>query len=223
MIQHVFERTSLASTIDQVVVATDDSRIFDAVESFGGHVVMTNENHPTGTDRLAEAASKLDADIVVNVQGDEPMIDPRMIDQAVAPLREDASLPMGTLKTAIQDSADFVNPNVVKVVTDLSGCALYFSRAQIPFPRDFEGELAENFDSLKVYKHIGLYVYRRDFLLRYPTLPVTPLEKLESLEQLRALEHGYRIKVVETDLVSHGVDTPEDLDRVIRELNGTST
>ena len=217
MVQHVFERTQKAQLVDHVVVATDDQRIFDTVESFGGTAIMTGGHHQTGTDRLAEAAEKLGADLIVNVQGDEPLIDPKMIDQAVQPMRDDESLPMGTLKTRIDEPSDLVNPNVVKVVTDLSGCALYFSRSHIPYPRDLDGSPGVN-HLQHAYRHIGLYVYRRDFLLKYPALPATPLEKLESLEQLRALEHGYRIRVVETALSSHGVDTSEDLDRVKKTL-----
>ncbi|PLY04159.1 MAG: 3-deoxy-manno-octulosonate cytidylyltransferase [Desulfuromonas sp.] len=221
MIYHVYERTMRASSVGRVIVATDDQRIFSAVEAFGGEAVMTRDDHPTGTDRLAEVAAGLDADLVVNVQGDEPLIDPRMIDQAVAPLIADSSLSMGTLKTAIGDVDEFLNPNVVKVVTELNGCARYFSRAPIPFSRDFAQNLRENFSQVAAYKHVGLYVYQRDFLLCYPTLPETPLEKLECLEQLRALEHGYRIHVEETTLVSHGVDTPEDLARVVALLGET--
>ena len=214
MIQWVFERTAQAQGIDRVVVATDDERIAAAVKAFGGEVAMTRSDHPTGTDRLAEVAGRVETDLVVNVQGDEPLIDPRMIEAAVAPLRDDASIPMGTLKSRIGSLEDYLNPNVVKVVTDRQGNALYFSRAPIPHPRDFSGRLAERFAELVAYKHIGLYVYRKDFLLSYPSLPPTPLERLEQLEQLRALEHGYRLRVVETDLVSVGVDTPGDLDQV---------
>ena len=214
MIQWVYERTAQAKGIDRVIVATDDERIARVVSGFGGEVAMTRSDHQTGTDRLAEVAGRIDADLVVNVQGDEPLIDPRMLEMAVAPLRDDPSIPMGTLKSRIDSLAEYLTPNVVKVVTDRAGFALYFSRAPIPHPRDFFAQLAERFGELSAYKHIGLYVYRREFLLAYPTLPSTPLERQEQLEQLRALEHGYRLRVVETDLVSVGVDTPEDLDRV---------
>jgi len=214
MIQHVYERTRMATLVDRVIVATDDQRIHAAVTAFGGEVVMTRTDHPTGTDRLAEVAEQLSSALIVNVQGDEPLIDPRMIDQAVGPLLEDVSIPMGTLMSPITSLAEFQNPNVVKVVTDRNGFALYFSRAPIPYPRDFAADLAEHLQRLKPRKHVGLYVYRRDFLLAYPTLPVTPLETLECLEQLRALENGYSIRVVETTLGSHGVDTPEDLEAV---------
>ncbi len=218
MIQWVYERTAGSSLVDRVIVATDDERIFRAVKAFGGEVQMTGADHPTGTDRLAEVAARVETEIVVNVQGDEPLIDPRMIDLAVEPLTADPSIPMGTLKTPIASAEEFLNPNVVKVVTDRQGFALYFSRAPIPYPRDFAGSLKDLFQDLSAFKHIGLYVYRRDFLLAYPKLPATPLENLEKLEQLRALEHGHKIRVVETTLSSLGVDTPEDLERVREQL-----
>ena len=215
MIQHVCQRVSQAKTVDRVLVATDDLRIADAVRAFGGEVVLTRDDHPTGTDRLAEVAAQLDVDLVVNVQGDEPLIDPRMVDQAVAPLLADATIKMGTLASRIDRVDDFYNPNVVKLVKDARGLALYFSRAPIPWPRDLSRQqLAESLDQLALFRHIGLYVYRRDFLLEYPHLPKTPLEALESLEQLRALEHGVKLHVAETEYVSHGVDTPADLERV---------
>lgn len=214
MIQWVYERTLASSRVDRVIVATDDERILNVVRDFGGEVQMTRSDHPTGTDRLAEVAERIDTDIVVNVQGDEPLIDPRMIDLAVAPLVADAAIPMGTLMTPIASVEEFLNPNVVKVVADAQGFALYFSRAPIPHPRDFGSNLASQFHELKVYKHIGLYVYRKKFLLDYPKMAATPLENTEKLEQLRALEMGYRIRVVETDLISQGVDTPADLESV---------
>lgn len=214
MIQWVYERSSGCDLVDRVVVATDDRRIADAVSGFGGESVMTRADHPTGTDRLAEVARQLEDDLVVNVQGDEPLIDPAMIEAAVAPLLADPSIPMGTLKTPLASLDEYRNPNVVKVVTDLQGFALYFSRAPIPFPRDFAADIDTRWEELATAKHIGLYVYRRDFLLEYPGLPVTPLEKQESLEQLRALEHGFRIRVAQTQLAGQGVDTPEDLERV---------
>lgn len=214
MIQRVYERVTQARGIDRVIVATDDQRIFNVVRAFGGEVEMTREDHPTGTDRLAEVAARIDADLVVNVQGDEPLIDPRMIEAAVEPLRQDPGILMGTLMTPIASVDEFLNPNVVKVVTDREGFALYFSRAPIPHPRDFSSDLELHLSALAPRKHVGLYVYRRDFLLRYPRLPATPLENLEKLEQLRALEHGFRIRVVETALTSLGVDTPADLERV---------
>ncbi len=214
MIQWVYERTARCSAVDRVIVATDDERIFRTVEAFGGQVQMTRPEHPTGTDRLAEIAARIETDLVVNVQGDEPLIDPHMIEQAVAPLLLDPNIPMGTLMAPIDSAADFLNPNVVKVVTDKQGFALYFSRSPIPHPRDLQIDSAICGNELSAFRHIGLYVYRRDFLLGFPALPATPLEGVEKLEQLRALEHGFRIRVATTTLVSHGVDTPQDLDRV---------
>lgn len=213
MIERVYERVGSSATINRVIVATDDQRIYQAVTAFGGEAWMTREDHASGTDRLAEVAGQLEADLVVNVQGDEPLIAPAMIDAAVAPLRDDPSIPMGTLKSAISDWQEFRDPNVVKVVTDHAGYALYFSRSPIPFPRD-EWSTAASMAHLGAFKHIGLYVYRRDFLLRFASMPQSPLEQLEKLEQLRALEQGYRIRVVETDQTCIGVDAPEDVRRV---------
>lgn len=218
MIQWVYERTLQAKSLDRVIVATDDERIRDAVLAFGGRVEMTRSDHPTGTDRLAEVAARIDTDLVVNVQGDEPLICPEMIDQAVAPLRCDASIVMGTLKTAVQTVQEYLNPNVVKVVCDAKGFALYFSRSPVPHPRDMTGDLEDRLAEIQAFKHVGLYVYRKEFLLAYPALEPTPLENLEKLEQLRALEHGFRIRVVETHLTSLGVDTHEDLQRVRAEM-----
>jgi 3-deoxy-manno-octulosonate cytidylyltransferase (CMP-KDO synthetase) len=221
MIQWVCEGVQRCPLIDRVLVATDDQRIAAAVSAFGGTAVMTRADHPTGTDRLAEVASGLASDLVVNVQGDEPLIDPAMIETAVQPLLDNPSLPMGTLKTPLTSLEEFRNPNVVKVVTDQQGLALYFSRAPIPYLRDFIDELDSRWGELATAKHVGLYVYRRDFLLRFPTLAPTPLEQQEKLEQLRALEHGYRIQVATTPLGVQGVDTPQDLERV-RQLLGCS-
>jgi 3-deoxy-manno-octulosonate cytidylyltransferase (CMP-KDO synthetase) len=186
-----------------VVIATDDERIRAAAEGFSARVVMTRADHASGTDRVAEAASASQAQIIVNVQGDEPMIDPAAIDAAILGLLDDdmGVVPMGTIKKRIERTADIQDPNVVKVVTDAQGNALYFSRSPIPFARDQQNAY---------FKHIGLYVYRRDFLLSYPDLPVGPLERAERLEQLRALENGFKIRVVETEYESLGVDTPED-------------
>jgi 3-deoxy-manno-octulosonate cytidylyltransferase (CMP-KDO synthetase) len=214
MIQWVYERTHQSSGVHRVVVATDDERIAAAVTAFGGEVQLTRADHPTGTDRLAEVAARIETDLIVNVQGDEPLIDPRMIDQAVNAVRRNPGVVMGTLKTPIASVEEYLNPNVVKVVTDRQGFALYFSRAPIPYPRDLADDLEANFSRIEAFKHIGLYVYRKDFLLTYPRLSPTPLEQLEKLEQLRALEHGFRIKVAATELTSQGVDTPEDLERV---------
>lgn len=210
MIWHVYERSLQAELVDDVIVATDNPRIWEVVRDFGGAVVMTSEKHQCGTDRIAEVAEKIDADIIVNVQGDEPLIDPRAIDQAVHPLVEDKSLKMCTLMKQITDLKEFRDPNVVKVVTDRGGYAVYFSRAQIPYPRDPA--------HFQAYKHVGVYVYRKGFLLELAGMDQTPLEMTESLEQLRALENNIRIKVVETPYDSFSVDTPEDLD-VVRKLH----
>ncbi len=214
MIQRVYERTCQATLVNRVIVATDDERIAANVRAFGGELCMTSAQHETGTDRLAEVAAGLDCDLVVNVQGDEPLINPAMIDLAVAPLIADERIAMGTLMVAIDDVEEFLNPNVVKVVTDMSGSALYFSRSPIPCSRDMLPLSIEHPMPCVAHKHIGLYVYRREFLLGYSALVVTPLEKLEKLEQLRALEHGYKIQVVETMQPSLGVDTPADLEKV---------
>jgi 3-deoxy-manno-octulosonate cytidylyltransferase (CMP-KDO synthetase) len=221
MIQWVYERTQRSRLVDRVVVATDDERILQAITTFGGEVVMTSPEHPTGTDRVAEVANKLDCDIVVNVQGDEPLIHPEMVDQAISPLLDDPSIPMGTLCKEIDTSEEAFDPNVVKVVFDGNGFALYFSRAPIPWDRDhWSGK--NSFTGLAlarpIYKHIGLYVYRRDFLLHYAKMPQTPLEASEKLEQLRALESGYRIKTVVTEHESFGVDIPEDLGKILQRL-----
>ena len=208
MIQRVYERTRHADGIDRVLVATDDQRIEAAVKRFGGDVAMTSAAHRTGTDRIAEVARRLDdADIVVNVQGDLPLLDPAMVAAAVAPVRADTGLPMATVKTAIHSDEEVRNPNVVKVVTDRDDFALYFSRSPLPYWRDGAS------GTVVAHKHIGLYVYRRDFLLTFARLAPTPLEQAEQLEQLRALEWGFRIKVVEVAAASIEVDTPRDLER----------
>jgi len=209
MIQHVYERACRAASLSAVLVATDDARIFDAVVSFGGKAVMTDAGHPTGTDRLAEVAGGLSTiDIIVNIQGDEPLIMPETIDAVTAPLIADAGIPMSSVMSPLPDADRAGDANIVKVVTDLQGFALYFSRAPIPYPR--EGVAGAG----PWKKHVGLYAYRREFLLAFTRLTPTPLEQLEKLEQLRALEHGYRIRMVErADDGSIGVDTPEDLER----------
>jgi len=245
MIEHVYRRTAAARGVDAVVVATDDERIASAVRAFGGIAMLTGSAHRTGTDRIAEVAANLSCEIVVNVQGDEPLVEPEMIDAIIAPLAADPMLEMSTVCVAITDRSEYANPNVVKVVKDRAGRALYFSRAPIPHfrggppeggpydrnvpegdPYDRGGgppeggpyDLAVGAGFSRPYKHLGLYGYRRTFLLKFATLPQTPLEQAESLEQLRALEHGYRIHTVETKYDSIGVDTPEDLERVRRQL-----
>jgi 3-deoxy-manno-octulosonate cytidylyltransferase (CMP-KDO synthetase) len=218
MLQHVYERAGMARYLTSVVIATDDDRIYAAARGFGAAVRMTRTDHPSGTDRVAEVASAETAGLVVNIQGDEPLIDPAAIDAAIMPLAEDPSLRMGTLKKLIEDPGEVGDPNVVKVITDRAGNAIYFSRSTIPWvaPGGSERATAPLPRGCPIYKHLGLYVYRRDFLLSYPELPVGPLEKAERLEQLRALENGFSIRVVETEYESMGVDTPADLERVRR-------
>ena len=208
MVQHVYERACMARYLTDVLVATDDDRIASAVRRFGGQVRMTRSDHPSGTDRLAEIASAERCELYVNIQGDEPLIDPEAIDAAILSVLGSEQIVMGTLAKRITDPTDILNPNVVKVVKNLLGDAVYFSRCPIPYERDGRSGLP------LYYKHIGLHVYRGDFLVQYPDLTVGPLERAESLEQLRAIENGYRIRVVETDYESLGVDTPEDLERV---------
>ena len=216
MIEHVYRRAASAPGVDAVVVATDDARIALTVEGFGGIVRMTRSIHRTGTDRIAEVASELECEIVLNVQGDLPVIEPDMIAQVLQPFETDPAARMSTLRRLITDPADYSNPNVVKVVVTQQGQALYFSRAPVPFTRGSIFEAAGL--GLPAYKHIGLYAYRRDFLLTLASLPQTPLEVAESLEQLRVLENGFRIHTVETQFESIEVDTPEDLERVRRQF-----
>ena len=214
MIEHVYRRAEAARSVSAVIVATDDERIVRAVASFGGVARMTSGAHQSGTDRLAEVAAGLSCDVVVNVQGDEPLLAPEMIDEAVTPFAGDPALMMSTLRRRIDDASDIRNPNVTKVVTDRDGYALYFSRAPIPFVR-------EGCPPAPAWRHVGLYAYRRECLLRLASLPPAALERSEALEQLRALDYGIRIKVMETAHDSIGVDTPEDLERV-RGLIGTA-
>jgi 3-deoxy-manno-octulosonate cytidylyltransferase (CMP-KDO synthetase) len=212
MIEHVYNRAKRAKTVSRVIVATDDLRIATAVIEFGGEVKLTRADHASGTDRLAEVAAKLDCDVVVNVQGDLPLVDPGAIDEAVAPFANQPSVLITTLYRRITDAAELKNPNIVKVAIDRGGFALYFSRAPIPYVRDPRGGWPP------MYRHIGLYAYRRSALLVMAALEPTPLERAEALEQLRALEHGIRIKTVETAFDSVEVDTPEDLEHVRRLL-----
>jgi 3-deoxy-manno-octulosonate cytidylyltransferase (CMP-KDO synthetase) len=209
MIEHVYARAAAAAGVDAVIVATDDSRIEQAVRAFGGIARMTSRDHRTGLDRVAEVAADLECEIIVNVQGDEPLIEPAAIAEVIAPFARDPAVQMTTLRRQISDPAEIDNPHVVKVVVDRRDRAMYFSRSAIPFVRDARQP---------VFKHIGLYGYRRAFVQTLAALPQTPLELAESLEQLRALEHGFGIFAVETDYDSIGVDTPEDLERVRRQL-----
>ncbi len=216
MIEHVYRRAAAARSIASVIVATDDERIHRAVQAFGGLSSMTSASHQSGTDRIAEIASGLTAPLVVNVQGDEPLIEPAMIDEAVAPFSTDTSLMMSTLRRRIDDEAERQNPHVTKVVVDQDDFALYFSRAPIPFVRPGS-------PAAPAWRHVGLYVYRRECLMELAGLPPTAMERSEALEQLRALEHGIRIKVVETRFDSVGVDTAEDLARVRASVGNDST
>ena len=207
MIQHVYERACHAVLPQEVVVATDSKIVADAVKEFGGKVMMTSPDHPSGTDRLAEVAlSYPDIDVIVNVQGDEPMIPPEVIDRLAQAFADDKDLNMATLKTLMGEE-DYNNPNAVKVVTDQNGYALYFSRSLLPYPRNRKADF-------KVYKHVGIYAYRRSFLLSYAAYEPTPLEQIEGLEQLRVLENGQRIKVLESKFQGIGIDTQEDLDAI---------
>jgi 3-deoxy-manno-octulosonate cytidylyltransferase (CMP-KDO synthetase) len=215
MIEHVYRRAAAAPSVASVVVATDDERIFRAVEAFGGNVRMTSAAYVSGTDRVAEVVEGLDCDLVVNVQGDEPLLDPAMIEEVVAMMLADASVGMGTLRRRMEHSAEQLDPNVVKVVVDRAGFALYFSRAPIPFARGC-GSGVPSRPAAGTFRHVGLYAYRRELLLELARLSPTPLELAESLEQLRALEYGYRIRTVETIHGSVAVDTPEDLELVRR-------
>lgn len=210
MIQHVYEKCLTSELLDEVMVATDDRRIFNAVLNFGGNVVMTSKKHKSGTDRIAEAVKNIKCDIVVNIQGDEPMIDPKNINKAIEPLIQDKSLNVSTLCIKTSDNKEINNPNVVKVVVDSKCNALYFSRSVIPFNRD--RTKADH------YKHIGLYVYRKDYLLKLIKLKPSKLELTEKLEQLRVLESGEKIIVIKTKIDSHSVDTPADLKK-LRKLN----
>jgi len=223
MIQRVYERARRARRLDRVLVATDDARIAEAVRGFGGDAVMTEASHASGTDRLAEAVrGVLDAEIVVNVQGDEPLLDPDDVDLTVAALLEDQDLSLSTLSVPLRSAEEMLSPSVVKVVSDARGDALYFSRSPIPFVRgegaDLRSAAAEAVARGLARKHVGLYVYRREALLRFASLPPAPLELAEGLEQLRALHHGMRLRVVPREgECGPAVDTPEDLARV-REL-----
>ncbi len=209
MVQRVYEQAKLAQTVHRVLVATDDQRIVEAVQSFGGEVRMTRSDHRTGTERIAEVAAHEPGDVFVNVQGDEPLIDPVAIDTAVASLLEDPPAQIATVATPIRHVPDIMDPNVVKTVLDFDSNALYFSRAPVPWVRDTQQKV-----HVKYWKHLGLYVFQRDALLEYPTLPQGELEKIEQLEQLRWLENGWKIRVAEVEHDAVSVDVPEDVARV---------
>ncbi|WP_300341232.1 MULTISPECIES: 3-deoxy-manno-octulosonate cytidylyltransferase [unclassified Fusobacterium] len=206
MVEWVYKRAKL-SDLDEVVVATDDERIYKEVERFGGKVVLTRKDHENGTSRIAEVCEKYkDYDVIVNIQGDEPLIEKDMINSIINSFKEDESIPMSTLKYKLETMEDIENPNYVKVVTDKNGYAIYFSRSVIPYPRKLN---LQNY-----YKHVGIYGYKRDFVIEYAKMEPTALELSESLEQLRAIENGYKIKVMETPYKILGVDTQEELEKV---------
>ena len=226
LIQYVYERVQ-SSSVQQVIVATDDERIVSAVRKFGGEAVLTSPLHRSGTERVAEVAAGIESAIVVNVQGDEPLIQPEAIDRAITPFSQDQSIMVTTLIAPIENGADLYNPHVVKVVVDHDGFALYFSRSPIPYPRDLleeakdealkDPELIKQLDKNALrgfWQHIGLYAFRRAFLLKLTALPPSRLEKQEKLEQLRIVENGYKIKTVMCSTPSIGIDTPEDIERL---------
>jgi len=215
MIQRVYERAKLAQRVNRVIVATDDERIVKAVQGFGGEARMTRADHRTGTERVAEVAAHESGDVFVNVQGDEPLLDPAAVDTAVAALLEEPQATIATVATPIKTPGDIMDPNVCKVVLDFDENALYFSRAPIPWVRDTGNKM-----QVRHLKHLGLYVFRRDALLEYPTLPQGELERIEQLEQLRWLENGWKIRVAEVEHDAVSVDVPEDVARVEKLLAG---
>jgi 3-deoxy-manno-octulosonate cytidylyltransferase (CMP-KDO synthetase) len=227
MVQWVSEQAQKASLVNEVVIATDDKRIYDAVLGFGGNAVMTSPNHQSGTDRVAEVVSNLECDIVVNIQGDEPLIPPENIDLVIEPLLARDDLSVSTLMIAIRSSSEMLDPDICKVVVDNAGCALYFTRAPIPYKRDFDyidetcsdTEIDSN-QKILGFKHIGIYAYKKSFLPQFLNMKVSKLENAEKLEQLRILENRYLIQLVETKQNSIGVDRPEDIDKVIKAMNG---
>jgi 3-deoxy-manno-octulosonate cytidylyltransferase (CMP-KDO synthetase) len=209
MIQRVYERAKLAKTASRVIVATDDDRILQAVEDFGGEALMTRADHRTGTERVAEVAAHVEGHVFVNVQGDEPLLDPAAVDTAVNSLLEEPNADVATVATPIRTPADIMDPNVVKTVLDFDGNALYFSRAPVPWVRDTANKI-----QVRHLKHLGLYVFQRAALLEYPTLPQGELERIEQLEQLRWMENGVKIRVAEVEHDAVSVDVPEDVARV---------
>lgn len=213
LIEHVYEKVKEAKTIQEVFIATDDERISDVVNRFGGCVKMTSTNHKSGTDRVAEVTSNLDANFIVNIQGDEPDVRGDMIDDLVKVMHAEKEAPVCTLANEIKSMDEFTDPNVVKVVLDKDSYAMYFSRSSIPYIRDKDNN--SNPTSLTLLRHLGIYIYRKDFLLAYSNLPVPTIEEAEKLEQLRILSNGYKIKVVITPYVCEGVDTPDDFERFL--------
>lgn len=213
MIEHVWQRARQSRLLNEVIIACDDERIARAAEKFGAKAVLTSKDHACGTDRVAQVAADVSAEIIVNIQGDEPLIHHNVIDDLVAALQSDSLSKMATAIKIIQSAEELSNPNVVKVVVDAQGNALYFSRSVIPYDRDNAG-----MDRIKYYKHLGIYAYRKNFLLKFRDMPKSRLEQAEQLEQLRALEAGVKIRTVLTDIETVGVDTPEDLARVVKIL-----
>jgi 3-deoxy-manno-octulosonate cytidylyltransferase (CMP-KDO synthetase) len=209
IIEHVYQNVKQSRRLHKAIVATDSVLIYDIVKNFHGEVEMTSSTHTSGTDRIAEVAERLDADIIVNIQGDEPEVNASMIDQVIDVLAEDNDATMATLASKITDKAELANPNVVKVVLDNRGYALYFSRSQIPYVRD--SKYLFNNQNITFLRHMGIYAYQREFLLRYAKLPSSALENIEMLEQLRAISHGYKIKVAITNYTTRGIDTRDDL------------
>lgn len=218
IIQHTWENAKRSKSIEDLIIATDDKRIYNVAKGFGAKSIYTSKAHKSGSDRLTEVVSSIDTNIVVNIQADEPLIHPSMIDDAVSPLQKNKDIHMTTLCHKIKDEYELFDRNIVKVVMDRKGFALYFSRSVIPYkPRSTNnGQRIKNH-----YKHIGLYAYTKDFLFTFKSLPQSPLEKIEKLEQLRVLENGYRIKVIETRFDTVGIDTPEDLARATELIRGS--
>ncbi len=216
MIQWVWEKAKKSQSLDDVLIACDHADVLNAAKAFGAKAIMTDPAHPSGSDRIAEAVSNVACDIIVNIQGDEPFIDPKTIDALAGLLKGDPSTPMGTVIKVIASQEEFENPNVVKCVTDEKGFALYFSRSPIPYQRDAHAKKVTR------YKHLGIYAYRKDFLLQYKDWPKGCLEGIEQLEQLRVLERGYRIKTVVTEYESIAIDTPQDLERALSWLQKQS-
>lgn len=217
LIEHVYERVKEAENLQEIFVATDDERICEVVNKFGGRVKMTSVTHKSGTDRIAEAASDLDADFIVNIQGDEPDIRGDMIDDLINTMYTEKEAPICTLANEIRSKDELVDPNAVKVVLDKDGYAMYFSRASIPYVRDKNN--SSEFTSFTFLKHLGIYIYRKDFLLAFSSLPVPMVEEAEKLEQLRVLSNGYKIKVVTTPHICEGVDTPDDFERFLNKYS----
>ena len=217
VIQHTWENAKKSNSIGDLIIATDDKRIYNAAKGFGANVVYTSTAHKSGSDRLTEVAASIDAKIIVNIQADEPLLHPSMIDDVVGVILKDNTLVMSTLCHRIKNVAEAQDPNVVKVAFDRNGFALYFSRAPIPYERMGSDDKLQ---AIEYYKHIGIYAYAKDFLFTFKSLPQSRLEKTEKLEQLRVLENGYRIKVIETKFDTIGIDTPEDLEKAVEIVKG---